>query len=244
MNKEQAPIVEKEKEITLEDVKEYFQGEFNFYSEEYKKARRSQSVKLEELYLDQQREVLKAIQDLREEKLKRENYERGLVYIEKILGLPSVGVEGRQNRFNLINHKVYGTDRLESEREDRDCAKKEYNQRKNYLRRLAVILSTEFYKDRKLKPVSMDEVFRERFFENIAVHFGKDIEAIRKEVIGKKNYEEVFEYIDEKIRGIDNEIEGLDKKQDKSRLSVRQEDLEKFRRYREFFVKQATEEKF
>lgn len=247
MNKEQLPTLEKkEKELTLEDVREYFQAELDFYSKEYKKTEKN--IRLEEVYLNQEREIMEAIKDLGTEKRK---YEKGLIYIEKTLGLPAIDAEGHQTRFNRVNHEAYGTNREESEKEERDLNKKEYKQQKNYLRRLAEILSEAFYKDiykgkyeKEIKKVSTKEIVE--IFNHIQSTYGDArLDEIKQKINQEADFEDILSFIDFRIYREIHDIEKIREAEGEKAIKKERKgllkDLENWRGYRKFFLKKQTE---
>ena len=224
MNKEQPPIVDKEKEPTLEDIKEHFEGDAEIYE--------SLTEKFTDASLkDRVGDRLKILIGHRDKKDKRvpgliekfgnKNYEDCLKYIEEVLGSGSAEV-GNTDIFDLVNYKEYGP-HIYGDR-NKDIQSKEYQEKKNQLRKLADALTGEIYKDRKIE---LDEILSEREQKEVAGHITDRIEKDSPLMIvefKKDDYKKILDFLDKIIH------------QD----HLKKEGVLKWRRYRRFFLEKLN----
>jgi len=236
MSREQ-PTINKEKEPTLENIKEYFQNEAEACS---KKNREHLIDPLLHLKLAERwREINgykkhesggkkeKLVPGLMD-KLEKRDYEPCLCYIEEILG--NGGAEQETSTYDLINHKEYDSQTFKNR--EKDINQSEYQQRKNYLRKLADSLTGDLYKKRKselnenLSPQNILSVL-----ERVANRFEGKTSQLNKE-FKQGDYRKVLEVLDRKIyqqslRSKRNSEQKLKKKTQDERLC----ELHKQRRY-------------
>ncbi len=240
MNKEK-PIIDKEKELTLENVKEYFENEAKAYSEKsrekitdsllhFKLIERWKEVngyeKCETIKGKEKKEKIPGLLD----KFEQGDYEPCSCYIEEILG--GGGAEQETNSYDLINHKEYGSHTFKN-RED-DIKSPEYQQQKDRLRKLADFLAGELHKKRKAElneNLSPNEILN--VLEHIANQSGKNLEDVSRE-LEKGNYKKILEYLDRQIYQ-----QLLIRKNDtekKPRKKLRDERMFELRRKRRYFL--------
>lgn len=239
MNREEPSTIEKEKEPTLEDVREYFKNEKDHYLNRarlidrtlrLKAAGRLKEIAGYEKYEHEGDKEAKKIPGLLE-KFEEGEYEGCLYYIEKVLGGGSAE-QGGTNTLDLVNHKEYGT-HSPADR-DKDMETPEYQGRKNYLRKLADVLPDEIYEKRKTElDENLSQQEKLEVLEHIVNRTGKDMSQIKKE-FEQGNYREIFEFLDERIyKGI---LKKLGPEEDKGSIETHREELFTLRRYRRYFL--------
>ena len=245
----------KEKEITLEDVKRYFEEEKEFYKSVVTGEKHSLDIGLREWAGQRYKELVGFKDEKGREipgiikKLEDKNYEECLVYLEIILSGGSAA-QGNTNTLDLINHREYGPD-FPKERK-KDIESKEYQERKNYLRELADVLTSEVYgSELEEKPLmKSNEILN--ILELVARRTSKELPQLQKE-LRAGNYKEILEFLDNRIsKKCLQELHRLNLEQrsgEKDKILVKreikshQEKLFKWRRCRRFFLNLQKEKK-
>jgi len=240
----------KEKEITLEDVEEYFEKEKDFYSEKGRKKIKDSVLKLKLAerwrkiagYEKEENKKTIRIEGLldRLEKNKERAYEGCLAYIEEILGSKDSVLVGGKNMLDLINYEEYGPE-ISRER-SKDIESKDYQSRKNYLRKLADILTGEVYKKREFQ---LNKPLLEKDLINLAGHVA-DVAQITlleaEQEFKKGKCRRVLEFLDKRIyqqclKKLSEEGKRKKEAGIKASMKAHREELFRLRRYRRYFLK-------
>jgi len=237
--KEKISIIEEEP--NMGDIERYFKEENEAYSSENRKKYTDNALRLKLIerwkkiagYENEKGKKVPGIIEKLQGQDKHKYYEESLTYIEKLVGNPIE--HGNQSSLDLINHREYGYNIPEQNR-DNDIEEAEYQNRKIKLRKLADFLAEEVYKKRAdefNKPLSISE--QENILSHVAVVSREGlIQAENK--LKKHDLKDVFKWLDKKIYKSQHEIESCNKKTDKQRIKNCQEDLFRLRRFRHFFL--------
>ncbi len=226
MNQEQSPIVEKE--ITPEDIKEYFDQELDFHEDLIHKTK---DIGLKDGVGDRRERLIDYI-----EKFENKDYKECLAYIEEVLGAGSAA-SGNTYLVDLVNHRRYGLD-IHRDR-DKDIEEKEYQAKKNQLRKFADILAGDAHKEELEEKPSLKTRELLGVLESIASRTDQTLSQVEKEIGGddrEKALRETLEYLDDKVYGELSQIERAEKKDIEQKIQLHQEKLLKWRRYRRFFL--------
>lgn len=221
MNQEQPPTVEKES--TLEDVKEYFDQELDFHENLIHKTK---DIGLKKGVSDRRKRLIDYI-----EKFKNKDYEECLAYMEEILGGGSAAM-GNTHMLDLVSRKEYGPD-IHRDRNE-DIESKEYQEKKNQLRKFTDILAGEVHKEELEEKPSLKTRELLGVFERITDRARKDL--LHGEGDREKALREVLEFLDNKVYDELSQIKRAKKKEEEQEIQPHQEELLKWRRYRRYFL--------
>lgn len=253
MSREQSPTIEQEKELTLEDIKEYFKKEEEIYSEEGRKKIKDSVLRLK--LAERWKEIAgyEKVEDKktirvegllgRLEEDKERAYEGCLVYIEETLGSKDSALVGGKNILDLINYEEYGPGI--NRKRSKDIETKEYQGRKKYLRKLADVLTGEIYNKREAElniPLSEKESrtlagrvadVAEITLSEAGQEFQKGERRKILELIDRRIYQQCLKELSEENKH-KKEI-GV-----KESMKSHREELFNLRRYRRYFLKKRN----